>query len=334
MPTYLKELQQGLFTLLTNDQRIILLGEDIIDPYGGAFKVTAGLSTQFPGRLITTPIAEAGITGVAVGLALRGYVPILEIMFGDFLTLCADQIINHATKFSSMYSAVSCPLIIRSPMGGGRGYGPTHSQSLEKLFLGTPHLKIISPSNFHNPGRTIQQIVQYESNPVLFIEHKLLYSEFLQVSNEIIHVNLQSSEEGYHTAIIKNYTVGNPDLCLISYGGTSRFLPKLLTDLAVEEVRIIAVLPEVIDPAPIDILVPYAAAARRVVIAEESTADFGWAVGIAGMLYEKLWKQLDCPIKVVTSERCVIPTASEQEKEVLISALKIENAIMEVLSWL
>ena len=106
---------------------IILLGEDISDPYGGGFKVTKGLSTLFPNRVLNTPISEPSIVGVATGIALRGLHPILEIMFGDFLTLCADQIINHASKFEWMYNKnVKVPLVIRVPMGGYRGYGPTH----------------------------------------------------------------------------------------------------------------------------------------------------------------------------------------------------------------
>ncbi|MBK1694453.1 hypothetical protein CKO09_06825 [Chromatium weissei] len=333
MSTYLQNLQNGLFELFSNNSRVILLGEDVLDPYGGAFKVTAGLSTQFPNRVLTTPISEAGITGVAIGLALRGYIPIVEIMFGDFLTLCADQIINHATKFPNMYRDVTCPLIMRSPMGGGRGYGPTHSQSLEKMFLGIPELKLIAPSHYHQPGQTIQHIATQEINPVIFIEHKLLYRETLQLNSEALPLILKTDETGYQTAILRNYDVGIPDVCLIGYGGISRFLPELLKKLAAEEIRIIALLPESIDPVPIEMLAHFAAEAGRIVIAEESTEGFTWASGIASQLYENLWGKLHCPIKMVTSARCAIPTAIQQEADVLISSLNIENAILEVISW-
>ena len=125
----------------------IILGEDVLDPYGGAFKVTRGLSTAFPERVQTTPISEAGIVGVAAGMALRGLRPVVEIMFGDFITLAADQLVNHAAKFRWMYNdQVRVPLVIRTPMGGRRGYGPTHSQTLEKLFLGVPGLKVLAPT--------------------------------------------------------------------------------------------------------------------------------------------------------------------------------------------
>ena len=333
MQTYLQNLQSGLFDLFNNDPRVIFLGEDVIDPYGGAFKVSSGLSTKFPGRVVTTPISEAGITGVATGLALRGYVPLVEIMFGDFLTLCADQIVNHATKFTQMYQGVSCPLIVRTPMGGGRGYGPTHSQSLEKMFLGIPGLKIIAASHFHQPGQVLQAIVAKESAPVIFIEHKLLYREVLQSSGEGLFVNVLDDESGYQTAVVKNYAEGVPDICLIGYGGTSRWLPQLLRNMAAEEIRVICALPAVIDPFPSETLARIARQANRVVIMDEAYQGFNWGDGVAALLYAKLWGSLFCPINVVSSDRRIIPTSFEQEEQTLISPEKIEQAILETLAW-
>ena len=130
---------------LASDQRAFLLGEDIEGSYGGAFKVTKDLSLRFPGRVRNTPISEAMIVGLANGLALNGMHPVCEIMFGDFLTLAADQIINHASKFHWMYNKqVTVPIVIRTPMGGKRGYGATHSQCLEKHFLGLPGTRVLA----------------------------------------------------------------------------------------------------------------------------------------------------------------------------------------------
>ena len=108
--TYLSSLQQTLHQLLDNDASIIMMGEDILDPYGGAFKVTKGLSTKFPQQVLTTPISEAGFLGVANGMALRGLKPIAEIMFGDFITLGADQIINYAAKFRAKWKDTKEPV--------------------------------------------------------------------------------------------------------------------------------------------------------------------------------------------------------------------------------
>ena len=150
--------------LLETDPRVVLLGEDLVDPYGGAFKVTRGLSTDFPDRVRSTPISEGAIAGVSAGLALAGYRPIAEIMFGDFLTLCFDQIVNHIAKYEAMYDGqATCPVIIRTPSGGGRGYGPTHSQSLEKHFLGVPHLRVVAASLVHDPGRVLRALLDQDS---------------------------------------------------------------------------------------------------------------------------------------------------------------------------
>ena len=147
MPSVLESLNSALHHAFSDNKNVYLLGEDVLDPYGGAFKVTRGLSTSYPDRVLTTPISEAGIVGVAAGMALRGLRPVVEIMFGDFVSLIADQLINHITKFRWMYNdQVRVPLVIRTPMGGRRGYGPTHSQSLEKLYLGVPGLCVVAPA--------------------------------------------------------------------------------------------------------------------------------------------------------------------------------------------
>src|SRR5579884_1164069 len=124
-----EELNAALHEILAENPEVILVGEDLLDPYGGAFKVARGLSTRYPNQVLSTPIAEAGLTGLANGMALAGMRPIAEIMFADFATLAADQLINFAAKYYFMYGGrVTCPITLRLVSGGGRGYGPTHSQ--------------------------------------------------------------------------------------------------------------------------------------------------------------------------------------------------------------
>ena len=176
MPTLLDSLNTALRQALTSNPNVVLLGEDILDPYGGAFRVTRGLSTAFPDRVITTPVSEAGFVGLSTGMALRGLRPVVEIMFGDFVTLIADQVINHAAKFRWMYNnQVRVPLVIRTPMGGRRGYGPTHSQTLEKLFMGVPGLRVLAPCALGDPGELLLRAILDDDDPVLFVENKLLY---------------------------------------------------------------------------------------------------------------------------------------------------------------
>jgi len=145
-------LNSALRKLLSEVPEVVLLGEDLHDPYGGAFKVTAGLSTDFPERVISTPISEAGIIGAGIGLALAGRRPIVEVMFADFLALGMDQILNHAVKFPGMFPDGAVPLVIRTPSGGRRGYGPTHSQSTESLMVAVPGLTVVFPSHRHAAG--------------------------------------------------------------------------------------------------------------------------------------------------------------------------------------
>ncbi len=150
---------------------VYLLGEDVLDPYGGAFKVTQGLSDRFPERVLTTPISEGGMFGVAAGMSLRGLRPILEIMFGDFIALGLDQVVNGISKFREMYDdQVTVPLVVRTPMGGRRGYGPTHSQSLEKLLLGIPNICVVAGSECHDLGALLAHAVEDDAPGVLHRE--------------------------------------------------------------------------------------------------------------------------------------------------------------------
>ncbi|MFQ5458177.1 MAG: dehydrogenase E1 component subunit alpha/beta, partial [Myxococcota bacterium] len=152
-----------------------LLGQDVLDPYGGAFKVSTGLSTKYPDRVLTTPISENAVVGLAGGMALRGLRPVVEIMFGDFLGLCMDPLLNYISKYARMYNGrASVPLVVRTPMGGRRGYGPTHSQTLEKHFLGIPGLEVLAPSPLHPAGAMLEAAV-LSDNPVLFVENKVSY---------------------------------------------------------------------------------------------------------------------------------------------------------------
>ncbi len=213
MTTVLAALNSALRQALTQDERVLLMGEDLLDPYGGAFKVTRGLSEAFPDRVLTTPISEAGFVGVATGMALRGLRPVVEIMFGDFVTLIADQLVNHAAKFRWMYNdQVSVPLVVRTPMGGRRGYGPTHSQTLEKLFLGVPGLRVLAPCALGDPGKLLLDAILVDEDPVLFIENKLLYlSQVQELAGDPEFVIQERLPEPMTTADFRRRQ--NPSLC-------------------------------------------------------------------------------------------------------------------------
>ncbi len=330
MASYLSGLQSGLKEALTANRKVIVLGEDIVDPYGGAFKVTKGLSTCFPERVISTPICEGGFTGVAVGMALRGFRPVIEIMFGDFLTLCSDQIVNHMAKFPDMYNnQVKVPLVIRTPMGGGRGYGATHSQSLEKMFLGIPGIKVVAPSHLHATNDILKYAILNDDDPVLFIENKLLYP-----LEQHVHVFMEQSVEisGYPTVALRNFSTGKPDVTIIAYGGLSLEIVPLLAKLHDDELNVNAVFPSSLWPVPVETLTRYGAQCGRIVLCEESSAGFNWGSEIAALLYENLHGKLAAPIARLASASQAIPAARQLEIKTLISAQDIENAVWELMS--
>ncbi|MGB6429964.1 MAG: transketolase C-terminal domain-containing protein [Candidatus Acidiferrales bacterium] len=329
--TYLEELNTGLRQVLSTTEDVVLFGEDLLDPYGGAFKVTRGLQHDFPRRVLTTPISEAALTGMATGMALRGLRPVLEIMFGDFMGLCMDQILNHASKFRMMYNdQVKIPITIRTPMGGGRGYGPTHSQCIEKLFLGIPDIRIVAPSIFCEVAQLLKQAI-FDDRPVLFIEHKLLYSaELLTSSVPGLLIENKLGGYGYPVSVIRNYTSGSPDVTLITYGGASRFVPTIFQHLAEEEVRAVACIPALIKPPPFQLIEELVAESGRAVIVEEGIVQWGWGAELAARLHDSLFGKLTKPVRRIGALDTIIPASKTLEQAVLPSSQDIEKALLEM----
>lgn len=248
---HVASLREALRRNMQREPRLILIGEDIESPYGGAFKVTKGLSAEFPGRVRNTPISESTIVGLGNGLALGGFIPVCEIMFGDFLTLAADQFINHASKFRYMYNnQVRVPLIVRTPMGGRRGYGPTHSQSLEKHFLGTPQTRILALNSRMNPGAIYDELLSRVDRPTLVIENKLLYASRLGAPVPDGFV-LERSDEQYPACRLRPGTPAQ--ITIFCYGGMLPYVEQAVAS-AFDEFEIVA---EVICPSQLYPLNPW-----------------------------------------------------------------------------
>ena len=327
----------ALRAALETDPRVVLLGEDLADPYGGAFKVTRGLSTDFPERVRSTPISEGAIAGVSAGLALAGYRPIAEIMFGDFLTLCFDQIVNHIAKYEAMYNGqVTCPVIIRTPSGGGRGYGPTHSQSLEKHFLGVPHLKVVAASLVHDPSVVLRALLDQDS-PVLYIEHKLLYPLHLTLpSGGMLEDDLaeeQLSDDGLPTVLTRPVAREDCDFTVLAYGYQAELARRVLARLAVEE-EIFGelVVPSQLAPLHWQPLDESVGSTGKLVVVEEGNQGWSWGTEVAARISSRFFGELRRPVLTTTSDADVIPSSKTLEAEVLMNVDRIEQAIREVIA--
>jgi 2-oxoisovalerate dehydrogenase E1 component len=238
-----KAINLALHSIFDRDENVLLLGEDLLDPYGGAFKISKGLSSKFPDRVFTTPISEAGIVGIATGLALKGFKPFVEIMFGDFLGLTFDQLLNHATKYPQMFEGKSCPLVIRTPMGARRGYGPTHSQTIEKHFLGIPKLNVFAINEFVDILELYESAIN-QKYPSLLIENKVMYNnENIPVSESFFYEKFQCwvdlVDKGVHRiSFDKNMPA---DITILTYGGMSNITINAAYDLLMEH----EILPEI-----------------------------------------------------------------------------------------
>jgi len=331
MTTVLESMKHGLQSCLQASDQVILLGEDLVDPYGGAFKVTRGLSTDFPGRVLNTPVSEAGIVGLGVGMALRGLRPVVEIMFGDFLMLAGDQLLNHAAKMRWMSNdQVRVPLVVRTPMGGRRGYGPTHSQSLEKHFLGAPGLRTVALTALGDPAQLIEQVVLHDDDPVLFVEHKLLYAT--QVQDQPAQCELLQSGNAYPVFRIRVSGAPAPSLTLAAYGYSAELARQAILKLAYEE-ELFAELVVFTQLSPFEdqALVESLAQTGRLLTIEEGSRQLGWGAECVARMAEALGPSLraarlgaaDTPIPAAgTLEEATLP----QLVDILKAARRLRSA--------
>jgi len=318
-------LRQGM----ERDDRLFLLGEDIEGPYGGAFKVTKDLSTLFPGRVRNTPISEASIVGIGSGMALAGERPICEIMFGDFLALAADQIINHAAKFEYMYNGQACvPVIIRTPIGGKRGYGATHSQSLEKHFLGIPGTQVFAIHHRYDPAIFYQRLLQSIDRPTIVLENKVLYGKTISVEAPAGFV-LEHTDELFPCTRLRP---GVPaDVTIVVYGEMLDEAEKAVEELFDgDDVVAEVICPLQLFPLNLEPMLESVEQTRRLVIVEEGQGFCGFGAELLAALQER------DPALVIQAKRLFapphpIPSCKPLELELLPNKSSIAAAALEVL---
>jgi 2-oxoisovalerate dehydrogenase E1 component len=325
--TVRSDLNEALGDLLATNNKVVLLGEDLHDPYGGAFKVTAGLSSKFPERVISTPISEAGIVGAAIGLALHGWRPIVEIMFADFITLACDQIVNHAVKFGATFADAETPLVIRTAAGGGRGYGPTHSQMPVALMCAVPGLTVICPNARMSPGALLRNAVSFWPYPTVFLEHKLLYGAKI---DSLGYRTVEPSAEDPGAALFPSLLGGDPepDLTLVAYGGMVEAAEATAQELRNEELAVEILIPSLLAPLPRHTLTGLLANRERILVLEETHLGYGFGSELGASLVENGFAGR---FTRVAAPPVPIPAARSLESAVLPDREQIAEAVLRTL---
>jgi 2-oxoisovalerate dehydrogenase E1 component len=327
-----EELNHALHRLMTENSRVVMLGEDIADPYGGAFKVTQGLSGAFGPRVFSTPIAENAIAGLATGAALGGLRPVAEIMFADFVTLAADQLINSAAKFHYMFGGkVTCPLTLRLVSGGGRGYGPTHSQSPERLFCGEPGLRVVALSRRHDPGALLRHVVLHDDAPTVFVENKGLYGQkpLTELPLGMRFHPAGATQETYPPLVFVP-DGASPSVTIVCYGDMAEWGEKALEKLLLEHELYgdLIVLTQLwpLDPAAI---IESLSRTRHLLVIEPHVPTYGIGAAVTALAAEAL--NTGFRVRTVGARPYPIPSARTLEDQVLPALHDVEKSLYQLL---
>ncbi|MBF0625362.1 MAG: hypothetical protein HQL82_11225 [Magnetococcales bacterium] len=310
--------------LLAEHPEVVLLGEDIVDPYGGAFKVTRGLATAHPDRVLATPISEAAITGLANGLALAGMRPIVEIMFGDFVTLAMDQLINHAAKFHRMYNGqIGCPLILRTPMGGYRGYGPTHSQTLDKFLLGIDTLRVVALNAFTDPAGLYRALLAPgQQDPAIVIENKTLYGARIGDFQEENFIVEETIEPFPLTHIRPLHSA--PEVTLVAYGGIASIAAGVLGPLFEQhDLKAELLIPSLLCPLDPRAILEAVERSGSLFVVEEGSAFAAWGAELIATIQERLGRRRPFSAHRIAALPVPIPAPRDLERQVLVEARRI-----------
>jgi pyruvate/2-oxoglutarate/acetoin dehydrogenase E1 component len=320
--TFSQALNEALQEEMRRDGSVIVLGEDINLPWGGIFRVTAGLVEEFgPKRVRTTPISESAIAGGAVGAALVGCRPVAEIMYVDFMPIAMDQIVNQAAKARYMSGGqVGVPVVFRTQEGGGRSSAAQHSQSLEAWFVHVPGLKVVSPSTPYDAKGLLKSAIR-DDNPVIFIEHKLLYFTSGEVPTEEYTVPLKEA------AIRRE----GEDITIISYSHT---VFKCLE--AAQRLEAAGISAEVIDlrtlsPLDMDTVLDSVRKTHRLLVAHEACVTGGFGGEIAARVAEQAFDELDAPVGRVGALDSPIPYNAALERTVIPTPDRIASAALTIL---
>lgn len=311
---------RALADAMIEDDRVILLGEDIAAA-GGPFGVTRGLHDQFGSqRVLDFPISEAALVGTALGAALTGYKPVAEIMFMDFCTLAMDALVNQSAKTHFMFGGQnSAPLVVRTPHGGGLNAGAQHSQCLEAWFAHIPGLIVVCPSNSEDAYGLLRAAIT-DPNPVVFVENKALYAKKYAFSESPKSISLGSARVA---------RVGR-DVTIVTYGGAVHWAEAAALELAEDEIDCEIIDLRTLQPWDETTVLTSLTKTHRLVILHEAVEAFGIGAEIAARMAEIGFDELDAPIRRIGAPYTPVPYSPALESEYAPSAAKVTAAVKEI----
>lgn len=315
--TYSQALNEALREEMRLDSRVFVMGEDI-GHHGGMFRVTQGLIDEFsPQRVRDTPISEAGFVGLGIGAALGGMRPVVELMFMDFVLVAADQIVNQAAKLRYMSGGqAAVPIVIRAQQGGGRGNGAQHSQSFEAWLAQVPGLKVVAPATPKDAKGLLKSAIR-DGNPVVFIEHKLLYNTKGEVP------------QGEYTIPIGKAEVKRPgrDITIVSFSRTLLFALEAAETLAQKGIQAEVIDLRTIEPLDMQTILESVQGTARLLVVHEAHTNCGIGAEIIARLYEQAPDILTTPARRLGAKHVPIPVAEPMENAVLPQPADIVQAV-------
>lgn len=331
--TYRQAINEALHHEMDRDPRVILCGEDVAggqagsagvtDAAGGVLGVTKGLLGAFgESRVIDTPISESAIIGMAVGAANTGLRPVAELMFVDFLGVCFDQIFNQAAKVRYMFGGkATTPLVIRAMVGGGMSAAAQHSQMLDSIFTHIPGLKVVMPSSPYDAKGLLIEAIR-DDDPVIFLEHKMLYDVEEEVPDEAYTVPFGEA----------NFLTDGKDVTVVATSRMAYLSAIVAKKLSAEGISVEVIDPRTTSPLDDESILESFEKTGRLVIVDEASPRCSFATDIAALIASKGFQYQKAPVAMVTGPHTPVPFSPVLEQLYLPNEEKIEAAIRNLIS--
>lgn len=320
--TYRQALHDTLRAEMLADDSVVLIGEEI-GRFEGSYKITAGLLAEFgPRRVRDTPISEEGFVGAAIGAAMLGLRPVVEVMTINFTLLAIDQIVNHAAKARAMFGGrVAVPMVIRTPGGGGQQLGASHSQNIEVWYAHTPGLKVVAPSTPADAKGLLSQSI-HDDDPVVFVENLSLYNMRGEVPDGAYRTELGRA------AVVKEGT----DITVVAYSRAAIIALEVARRLEDDGISVEVVDLRSLRPLDRETICASVRKTSRAVVAEDDWLSYGVGAEVAASVQEGAFDYLDAPVRRVAAAEVPLPYSKSLETAALPAASDLEGVIRRSLA--